>query len=251
MSRSDGAAGSGCRTEEEGAKTPAFVGEFEVHLTVRDDGDPAPARHLADYAAAHHLKCVHILLDEGEVPSQPMLTLSGAGTFEEVRAQAAARADGLRAAGFEVVRTKIEATPWSAGVPGTDEEAVTLGPDYYFEHHLKLVLARSAPTGALRALAVGHGAHLSRNARRLRSDGRAERFVTQRCRLVGLTTAGRRLDALTGALRAAGHRIASVEREFVVHDGNLALDAGWLDAGWLDAGRMDEEYTVTGERTGA
>ncbi|MGW7486078.1 hypothetical protein [Streptomyces sp. NPDC054786] len=212
-----------------------------MHLTVRDDGDREVAGQLAEYAAAHRIKCVHILLAQGEVPSQPMLTLRGTGTYEEVRAEAVARADGLRAAGFEVVRTKIEATPWSAGVPGTDAEAAGLGPDYYFEHHLKLVLARPAPVDSLLALAVGHGAHLSRNARRVRSDGREERFVTQRCRMVGLATAGQRLDALSGRLRAAGHQIAAVEREFVVHDGNPALDAGWLDG----------ECAATGERIGS
>ncbi|SED42877.1 MULTISPECIES: hypothetical protein [unclassified Streptomyces] len=209
-----------------------------MHLTVRDEGDHEVAARLAAYAAAHRMKSVHILLDHGEVPSQPMLTLRGAGTYEEVRADAAAKGDGLRAAGFDVLRTKIEATPWSAGVPGTDEEAAALGPGYYFEHHLKLVLARSAPVGSLLALVVGHGAHLSRNARRARPDGRVERFVTQRCRGVGRANAGQRLDALSRQLRAGGHHIAAVEREFVVHDGNLALDAGW----------MDEECVMTGER---
>ncbi len=225
----------------EAAGRPAFAGEFEVHLTVRDDGDREVAARLAGYAAAHRMKCVHILLEQGEVPSQPMLTLRGAGTYEQVRADAAAKADGLRAEGFDVVRTKIEATPWSAGVPGTDEEAAGLGPDYYFEHHLKLVLARSAPVGSLLALVVGHGAHLSRNARRVRPDGRVERFVTQRCRGMGRATAGQRLDALSRQLRDRGHHIAAVEREFVVHDGNLALDAGWLE----------EECAMTGERAGS
>ncbi|MGW7248435.1 hypothetical protein [Streptomyces decoyicus] len=218
------------------AESPAFAGEFEVHLTVRDDADRGAAGALAAYAAAHRLTYVHILLERGDVPSQPMLTLHGSGTYEKVRAEAVAQADGLRAAGFDVVRTKIEATPWTVGVPGTDDEAAGLGPGYYFEHHLKLVLARSAPLGPLLALVVGHGAHLSRNARRVRSDGRAERFVTQRCRRVGLTTAGQRLDALSAQLRAAGHQLASVEREFVVHDGNLALDAGWLDGEYARAG---------------
>ena len=212
-----------------------------MHLTVRDEGHRGAAEALTAYAAAHRLKCVHILLEQGDVPSQPMLTLRGSGTYEKVRAEAAAQAGGLRAAGFDVVRTKIEATPWTAGVPGTDEEAARLGPGYYFEHHLKLVLPRSASLDALLALVVGHGAHLSRNARRVRSDGRAERFVTQRCRMVGLATAGQRLDALSGQLRARGLHLSSVEREFVVHDGNLALDAGWLD----------EEYAMTGERIGA
>ncbi|MFI6764167.1 hypothetical protein [Streptomyces sp. NPDC050355] len=213
------------------------MGDFEVHLTVRDDGDRGAAGALAAYAAAHHLKCIHILLEQGDVPSQPMLTLRRSGTYEEVRAEAAARADGLRSAGFDVVRTKIEAAPWTTGVPGTDEEAARLGPGYYFEHHLKLLLARSAPLDSLLDIVVGHAAHLSRNARQVRSDGRVERFVTQRCPMMGLTSAGQRLDALAGQLRAAGHCLAAIEREFVVYDGNLALDAGWLDG----------EYTTTGE----
>ncbi|MGW3008136.1 hypothetical protein ACWC9R_04755 [Streptomyces sp. NPDC001219] len=238
MSTNDGAVAPAYRTTT--AELPAFVGEFEVHLTVRDDGDPEVAGRLTAHAAARRMKSVHILLERGEAPSQPMLTLHGTGTYEEIRARAAAAADGLRAAGFDVLRTKIEATPWTTGVPGTDDEAAALGPAYYFEHHLKLVLARSAPVGALLTLAAGHGAHLSRNARRARSDGRVERFVTQRCHRVGLATAGRRLDVLVRELRAVGQRIASVEREFVVHDGNIALDAGWLD----------EEHTMTGERSG-
>lgn len=53
---------------------------------------------------------------------------------------------------------------------------------------------------------------------------------------VGLATAGQRLDALSAQLRAAGHQLASIEREFVVHDGNLALDAGWLDGEYARAG---------------
>ncbi|WP_244942954.1 hypothetical protein [Streptomyces inhibens] len=214
---------------------PVFTGDFEVHLTVRDDGDRAGAQRLAGYAAARGLKCVHIVLEQGEVPSQPMLTMRGSGTYDTVRAEAAAEADGLRAAGLDVVRTKIEATPWSAGVPRTDEEAARLGPHYYFEHHLKLLLERSAPLAPLLSLVEGHCAHLSRNARRVRADGRLERFVTQRCRMAGIRTAGQRLDELAGRLSAAGYEIASTEREFVVHDGNEALDTGWLDAPYAAA----------------
>ncbi|MEV5826413.1 nucleotidyl transferase AbiEii/AbiGii toxin family protein [Spirillospora sp. NPDC052242] len=101
------------------------------------------------------------------------------------------------------------AAPWNAGVPAADGEA--LGPAYYFEHHVKLLLAPGAEPGAEPGAAPGlaevvrpHAAHVSRNARRVRADGRAERFVTRRCRRVGARTAGARLDALTGALRARG-----------------------------------------------
>jgi len=75
---------------------------------------------------------------------------------------------------------------------------------------------------------VPYGARLSRNARRQFTDGRHERFVTQRCHDVGAPTARQRLDALLAALRAGGHEIVEVEAEYVVRDDALHLDDGWL-----------------------
>ncbi|WP_030018815.1 hypothetical protein [Streptomyces monomycini] len=243
------------------SEAPAFHGEFETHLTVRDTGtepgpgtgtDPGPgtgagagmapgaAAGLEEYAAARGLKWVHIVLERGTTPSQPMLTLRDSGPVRRVRARAAAEAAQLRAAGFEVVRTKIEATPWTDGVPVTDGAAAALGPGYYFEHHVKLLLDRAGGAAAhpcpaltdltdLTDLSRRHAAHLSRNARRTRADGREERFVTQRCRSVGRVTAERRLAALLAGLRDAGYDIASTEREFVVLDSDESLDDGWID----------------------
>lgn len=199
-----------------------FAGDFETHVTVRGD-----AGAVAEWAAARGMKFVHIVLDRGRVPSQPMLTLGCRGEFETARAEAARVAGALRADGFAVARVKIEAAPWNAGVPGTDDEA--LGPAYYFEHHVKLNLGPGADLDALAGTVRPYSAHLSRNARRVRTDGREERFVTQRCRGVGARTAGVRLNALTGALREAGHEIAEVEREFVVFDGDESLDDGWIE----------------------
>ncbi|WP_207400957.1 hypothetical protein [Actinomadura roseirufa] len=122
---------------------------------------------------------------------------------------------------------KVEAAPWNEGVPADDADA--LGPEFYFEHHVKLVLRPGFDPVALAAVARPHAAHVSRNARRVRADGGQERFVTQRCRRVGSGTAGRRLGALVAALRADGHDVVSVEREFVVHDDAASMDDGWID----------------------
>ncbi|MFF4408264.1 hypothetical protein ACMATS_25570 [Streptoverticillium reticulum] len=206
---------------------PPFTGDFEAHLTVRS-GTSAGSSVLERHAAAHGLKFTHIVLERGRTPSQPMLTLRRSGALPAVREAVARTERALRNAGFDIVRTKIEAAPWADGVPETDGEAVALGARHYFEHHVKLLLAPGTDTAPLAALAVAHTAHLSYNARRVRADGRAERFVTQRCRLVGRCTAGERLEALAASLRAVGHEIVSVEREFVVHDSNESLDAGWI-----------------------
>lgn len=66
-------------------------------------------------------------------------------------------------------------------------------------------------------MAVRHGAHLSRNARRAVGGGRHERFVTQRRHAVG--RAGAR----------AGLQVSECEEEFVVHGDRPALDVGWIE----------------------
>lgn len=207
--------------------TPLFRGDFEAHLTVRADGTEQ-LDALERYAAAHGLKFAHIVLARGRMVSQPMLTVRASGTLAAVRDSIAELHDRLEAAGFPVVRAKIEATPWSAGVPSTDADALALGPRYYFEHHVKLLLDPDFPAADLAALAQAHSAHLSANARRTRPDGRTERFVTQRCRLVGDATATARYDELLASLRAQHHEILSAEREFVVHDTDESIDDGWI-----------------------
>lgn len=203
---------------------PLFDGAFEAHLTVR----AADAGPLERYAAAHGLEFVRIVLDRGRVTDQPMLTVRASGTFAAVRDSIVAVAARLDAAGLPVVRVKIEATPTTAGVPATDAQAVALGSGYYFEHHIKLLLSAGADLSRLAELAIAHAAHLSVNARRTRGDGRTERFLTHRCRLVGDATAAARYSELLSALRAADYEILSAEREFVVLDTDETIDAGWI-----------------------
>lgn len=209
--------------------TDHFRGDFEIHVTV---AAATPAEHaaLSAWADARGVKFSHIVLARGVMASQPMLTARTAGTLGSVSRAADMLVAGLGEADFDVVRMKIEASPHADGVPATAVEADALPAEFYFEHHVKLVLEPGADEAALVALAVAHDAHVSRNARRSRSDGCVERFVTQRCRLVGRDEAGERLGLLTAALADAGLEIASVEREYVVHDSAPAVDAGWIEA---------------------
>ncbi|MET8150161.1 nucleotidyl transferase AbiEii/AbiGii toxin family protein [Actinoplanes sp. NPDC049668] len=202
-------------------------GTFETHITVAS----GQAANLAAFAAEHGLKFVHIALDRGDTPSQPMLTLDGSGALDRQRASVRDWCERLRAAGIHPLRTKIEATPWSAGVPQTDPQAHDEPAERYFEHHVKVRLPaeRVVDQLAVTDVAERHGARLSRNARRLGPDGGHERFVNQRCHRVGRATAAERLDALVRDLRTAGHDVVSVEQEYVVHDSRIDLDRGWLN----------------------
>ncbi|MEV4298428.1 hypothetical protein [Microbispora rosea] len=201
---------------------PEFRGVFDIHLTVTADY-VAP---LAAWARENGVKFTHIVLERGAARSQPMLTVRGEGTLSAQRTAAATYAARLRDEGFRVVRVKIEAAPWNEDVPPTAEAAAAM-PDRYFEHHVKVVLR--GDLAPLTDLAVVHGAHVSRNARRRRDNGSHERFVTQRCRGVALSTAGRRFEALLADLERHGYAVLEAEREYVVHDDNPDVDHGWIE----------------------
>lgn len=202
-----------------------MTGDFEAHFTLATL-DEAAQVEVARWAEARALKVTHIVLDRGANPSQRMLTQHFRGSLTEALVSAQARCQQLTGAGFPVTRLKLEAAPWNTGIP-QDAHAATAFPAHcHFEHHLKLLLDSEEALDALRAQVEPHQAHLSRNARRTRSDGQHERFVTQRCYGVGQSVARARLAALTEAL--IGFTILETEEEFVVHDSNLALDQGWL-----------------------
>jgi hypothetical protein len=206
-----------------------FAGGFETHLTVvpsrADDGDEA----IRQWAKRNGMKYTRITLERGSTPDQPMLTYRGQGVLTTQRSEARAWVERLRDTGVMVARVKIEASPWNADVPQTAEEAAALPSDCYFEHHVKLVLAGESQVAAVREIGERHTAHVSWNARRTLDERRHERFVTQRCRGVGRPESRRNLDALLAELAGAGYAAVEVEEEFVVHDDNPAVDAGWAD----------------------
>jgi inosine/xanthosine triphosphate pyrophosphatase family protein len=207
-----------------------FGGAFEAHVTVARGADPTAFRAACDALA---VKCVLIELPEGEHASQPMTASVHRGSLREVQDEVHGLARALVAAGFEVVRTKIEALARNADIPETDEQAAR-SPAAYFEYHLKLVLPGAGQAGHAGALAAvsevcaAHGARLSRNANARRPEGSEERFVTLRVPREGRVKAEARLDALAGALAPLGYLQKGRLREYTVYDSNVALDRGWL-----------------------
>lgn len=207
-----------------------FGGDFETHVTVRCAESELPG--LGEWAAIRPgVKLTHIMLGRGRVPSQPMLTVTGSGTLAGQRIAARELAAQLNAGGFVPMRVKIEASPWATGVPQDDSQAAALGPGFYFEHHIKLLLTPGVDWQALAQIAIPHGAHVSWNARRVHESGHQERFVTQRCHGVGLPEAGLALTRLCNALSEGGYELISTEREFVVYDSDASVDDGWIEQG--------------------
>ncbi|NYH52222.1 hypothetical protein HNR06_001811 [Nocardiopsis arvandica] len=225
-----------------------FSGYFETHLTL-DAPTPERVTEAARWAEGYGLKFTHIELDRGESPSQPMVTYHGKGTLDEELAVAERWTSRLAEAGFAVTRTKIEMPREATGVPASRGVAALLPESCYFETHVKLLLPPGTDLAALSTIVEPHRARLSRNARKVREDGFQERFVTQRCSRVGSREVLRFEGHLFRALETSGvtfekrfgpqPRVLSVEREFVVHDTALSVDAGWMDAAPVrDAGEV-------------
>lgn len=211
-----------------GLKIMEFTGELETHLTVCLQKTKS-IDELRDWGAMHRLKCLHIVLEKGEVPSQPMLTRRAIGKLPDEIVAADRLKELLIEDGFAVSRIKIEAAPWNEDVPQSAAEIKEHSSQRYFENHIRILCDSQADTFELIRTVTNHSAHLSRNALRRRHDnGLEERFVTQRCRKDGYTESRDRLNALLHEVRALGYIVIDVEEEYVVYDSNLAIDAGWI-----------------------
>lgn len=200
------------------------TGEFEIHVTMR-----LPSADLVGLEALGRrlgCRCLSIELSRGRTVHQPMLTRRVRSSWNAARREAASIACAARRAGFAVSRIKIETDIDHPSVPGDAAAArVQVG---YFEHHVRLRLRADANLARLGCLVEPLTAHLSRNARRAMIAGVHERFVTQRCLGVDRAEAGRRLERLLAVLTSEGLDVVDHAREYVVHDGRLALDDGWL-----------------------
>jgi hypothetical protein len=181
------------------------VSRYEIHLTVSAD---ASDDRLRSWAAGRGVKYTRIVLDRGEYSSQPMLSWLSDGTPATAEADARRTASELRSSGFPVTRLKVEAAASGSEAPKSAAEAGSQ-PGLYFEHHVKLLLPAGTDLDLVRVIAARHGAHLSRNARRVRDDGVQERFVTQRCYGLGRPEAAAELAGLLDALAAASPAAAS------------------------------------------
>jgi hypothetical protein len=204
-----------------------FTPAYELHLTVRAEDDGALAR-FREFCAASGVGCTVVELARGESRRQPMTSSRHVGSLEEVRAEALVLSGVLEAAGFPVVRVKLEAHPENACAPATDAEARKQPEGRYFEHHVKVVLPPEGGLERLVATCEPHGAHVSSTTRRVRADGGREHFVTARHPGVGRATALERCQALVHALVAADFEVVSAKSEYTVVDTHAGLDRGWL-----------------------
>jgi inosine/xanthosine triphosphate pyrophosphatase family protein len=203
-------------------------GAFEAHLTVSARSEEELQRFRA-FCEAAAVKCIFIELGRGAELFQPMTASYHHGTLQQAFEEVQSMARALAALGFDVTRLKLEALGKNRDIP-EDDATAKAQPANYFEFHVKALLP-SGDVGveALRARCEQHGAHLSRNARKVREDGVSERFVTLRVYGLGRANAEARFTALLKDLAGTGLTLTQRLREWTVYDSNHGLDRGWLE----------------------
>ena len=190
----------------------AIRGGFEAHLTVDTD-------RKADFevlCGELGVDCVGIELPDGAHRAQPMTASHHRGELAAVIGEVEALHARIVAAGFTIVRTKLEALASNEGVPPPDDSG-------YFEFHVK-VRVDPDRLDELARIAHAGGGRLSRNDRRT-----SQRFVTMRVYRATRAAAEAQLDAMLAALDAAGFDHAGIAREYTLYDSRIELDAGWLE----------------------
>lgn len=168
---------------------------------------------LSALAQGWGCRFLHVVLDSGSHPSQPMLSWRQAEGVDAALERTRTLAHECERRGMSVLRVKVEV-----------DQAYPHGlVPRYLEAHFKLEL-EAGHTRALECLAAELGIHLSRNAS-WRQAGKERRFLTARER--DATAARALFDRVEAALVGADWPLVEVQREAVLFDSNLALDEGW------------------------
>ena len=199
-----------------------FDGVFESHVTVASCDEV----EFAKTCDALGVKALFISLPRGRVARQPMTGAHHRGPLHEVMLVVHELARDLARAGFEVIRTKVEAVGAHRDLPLTDEVAARAPRTNYFEHHAKVVLPSLESEAEVARAFVALGAYLSRGAPR--ADGVEVRFVTLRSWGLGQASADARFDRVLALAAELGLPLRNRTREYTVYDSALEVDAGWM-----------------------
>ncbi|MBA2541680.1 MAG: hypothetical protein H0V17_18705 [Deltaproteobacteria bacterium] len=215
------------------------TGVFEIHVFVEplDPPDDRVAAFRAACAAAPApMKALLLELDYVGKGFVGVLQSSRYIEGDTAAAREAARVDAevLRAAGFTVIREKVEALASDPGVPRDAAEATRSPADRYFEFHL-LIDGKRGPLSeddmrGLRALSTefsdrfARPVPLSYNALKP-----AQRFLNLRARACGLTEAMQPVAELAAAIASRELVVKKTIAEYICFDSNRAVDNGWLE----------------------
>jgi hypothetical protein len=133
---------------------------------------------------------------------------------------------------FDLLRIKLESLAINDGIPQSDEEALAIPGDTYFEYHIKLKDVE---------INESNDQNLKNLSKRLTDELNIkvpfscnnlpdyQRFLNARTYKLGFKNSSALVDKITHAIKEHGYVIDRVVSEFIVYDTNKSLDRGWLE----------------------
>ncbi|MCB9763696.1 MAG: hypothetical protein H6739_28260 [Alphaproteobacteria bacterium] len=201
-------------------------GRFHSHLTVRID-DPQAVERLRAFCRQRRVKLTVIdLADTAGRAQRDVMTTAyhvgrGPDALRAVLGEVAELSCALEAAGFPVLRAKLEHESLPT-LPALDARR-------YRELHIKLALPADrfeAELDRLRAMSDGWGFVLSRNPHERRGDV-VHQFLNLRRYAGTPAQADAFAAALVAALTEAAFAVVETRRETAIVDTNLGHDRWW------------------------
>jgi hypothetical protein len=215
------------------------TGVFEIHVFVLPLDPPAERVEVFRVACAGAKPPMKALLLELDYVGKGFVGVLQTSRYVEgdvasAREAAARDAEILRAAGFDVIREKVEALATDPGVPRDAADAARSPADRYFEFHL-LIDGKTGPLSeadmiALREISTQLATKferpvpLSYNALKP-----AQRFLNVRAHGVGIDQAMQPVDELARAIAERDLIVKKTIAEYICFDTNRAVDNGWLE----------------------
>lgn len=201
-----------------------YVGSHEIHVTVAaETTDPAHFKEASEQLGVK----AHVIYNEFPNGDTIVDYLTGSeihDSTERAFSEMGRVATGLRESGLNVVREKIETTPWHPDSPKTSLDR--LAPGQYFECHLTLPDLETIH--GFRVLKWGDVPFLISTTDNKREAGLL--FATMRHYIATAGTFCQDVEDIRAALAAQLTTVSMPTVEFAIYDSNPDHDNEWVNA---------------------
>ena len=213
------------QAREDGVSYPV---PYEFHVTVT--ADKAKLDDFKTTCAALDVKPILLdlhLKDDG-IFKDLMTSSTHMGDNRSAYTELRRISNGLRKAGFDVLREKIETIPWHPAAPSRKHERTEMPPNCYFESHLAVLCPNEEEATRLKKIADRHCARRSRNVFKVYPDGSFKVMVTYRKYGGVYEEFVEDLDDLRSEIESEGFDVEKEIVEFSIFDTKVSHDAAWI-----------------------
>jgi len=203
-----------------------FPVPFEIHVTIKF---PPDIEHFKFTCQKLGVKPIILDLENYTIDLKDVMTSSvvysdNIGAYNEVKRIS----DGLRYAGYLIVREKIETIPVHPAAPRSSDKNPKMPDSCYFESHLSIKIGDDEKK-YLQDITEKHGAHLSRNFFKKINIHEYIIMTTLRSYEDTYEKFLERLKAFKAALINGGFNPEKEIVEFSIYDTKISHDFIWLN----------------------